>query len=128
MAFVLRRLALAAGLMPTALTQIVVRNEPDTAARTTAISELDFSDAAGAQPAFFNGINYRCKCYPGDRCWPSAAKWRALNATVGGRLHVHIPPGAPCYNTFDGPLGTVNTYDAAACAEATQNWESESWT
>lgn len=89
---------------------------------------LDFSDAADIQPATLRGISFGCKCYPGEWCWPSTSRWNALNATVDGRLLIHIPLGAPCYNTFDGPLGAVNTYDAAKCAEATQNFENESWT
>lgn len=128
MAFSFRRLACAVGLLPAVLAQITVRSEPEPVASDATVDALDFSDAAGAQPATFKGINFGCKCYPGERCWPSTNKWNALNATVDGGLLVHIPPGAPCYNTFDGLLGTVNTYDAAKCAEATQNFESESWT
>lgn len=68
---------------------------------------------------------YACKCYPGDDCWPSAAQWQALNTTVDGNLHVNIPPGAPCYNTFQGPLGDVQTYDAAECMRVFANWHDE---
>jgi hypothetical protein len=128
MAFSLRRLACAIGSLPAALAQITVRSEPEAAASAVTVDALDFSDAAAAQPATLKGINFGCKCYPGERCWPSSSRWNSLNATVDGRLIVHIPPGAPCYNTFDGPLGTVNTYDEAKCAEATQNFENEPWT
>ncbi|KAK4099520.1 FAD-binding domain-containing protein [Parathielavia hyrcaniae] len=69
--------------------------------------------------------SYACKCYPGDSCWPNHAKWRKLNATVGGNLKVNIPPGAPCYNSFEGPLGEVNTYDEAECDRVTSNWHNE---
>lgn len=124
----LRRLLCAAGLLPLSLAQITVRSEPESTAETTTVDSLDFSDAAGVQPATLKGINFGCKCYPGERCWPSTSKWNALNHTLDGRLLVHIPPGAPCHNTFNGLLGTVNTYDADKCAEATQKWESESWT
>ena len=122
------RLALAAGLVSTALAQIVVRDEPDPAAATTSLSALDFSDVAVPATTSLKGINFGCKCYPGEWCWPSAAKWNALNSTVNGRLQVHIPPGAPCYNQFKGPFGTVNTYDAAACAEVTNRFGDEFWT
>ncbi|KAL2257011.1 hypothetical protein VTK26DRAFT_779 [Humicola hyalothermophila] len=71
------------------------------------------------------GSKYACKCYPGDPCWPSPGHWRKLNETVGGNLHVNIPPGAPCYNTFKGPLGDVNTYDAQRCEEVTAGWNDE---
>ncbi|AEO63034.1 uncharacterized protein THITE_2039882 [Thermothielavioides terrestris NRRL 8126] len=72
-----------------------------------------------------SGTNYACKCYPGDTCWPDSGQWQKLNATVGGNLQVDIPPGAPCYNTFKGPLGDVQTYNADECATVTANWTSE---
>lgn len=124
----LRGLLCAAGLVPLSLAQITLRSEPESPAELATVDSLDFSDAAEVQPTTLKGINFGCKCYPGERCWPSTNKWNALNNTVDGRLLVHIPPGAPCHNTFNGPLGTVNTYDADKCAEATQNFESESWT
>ncbi|EAQ84293.1 hypothetical protein CHGG_10697 [Chaetomium globosum CBS 148.51] len=127
MSLSLRRLLCAAGLLPLSLAQITVRSEPESAAEAT-VDSLDFSDAAGVQLATLKGINFGCKCYPGERCWPSANKWNALNNTVDGRLLVHIPPGAPCHNTFNGLLGMVSTYDANKCAEVTQNFENESWT
>ncbi|GAB1312586.1 hypothetical protein MFIFM68171_02796 [Madurella fahalii] len=124
-----RLAALAVGLLPAALAEIVVRSEPDpVSAVSTSLPELDFSDAAGAVATTFQGMHFGCKCSPGQSCWPSATKWNSLNQTVDGRLLAHIPPGAPCYNTFDGPLGAVNTYDAAACSEVMANWTSENWT
>jgi hypothetical protein len=126
MAVFFLRLACATGLLSTVLAQIQVRDEPDAAVAT--VDSLDFSDAADVQTSTIKGANFGCKCYPGESCWPSAAKWKALNATVDGKLLVQIPPGAPCHNTFNGPLGTVRTYDEAKCAEVNQNWESESWT
>lgn len=128
MALFLLNLALAAGFLPTALAQIALRNSPDPSASISTVSALDFSDAASFETATFKGVNFGCKCYPGERCWPSAAKWNSLNGTVNGRLHVHIPPGASCYNTFKGPLGIVNTYNEAACANVNQNWYNQFWT
>ncbi|KAL2268984.1 hypothetical protein VTJ83DRAFT_3830 [Remersonia thermophila] len=72
-----------------------------------------------------NGQNYACKCHPGDPCWPDSAKWRRFNNTVNGNLQVHIPPGAACYNTFEGPFGVVNTYNEAECQTVTANWYDE---
>ncbi|KAL2192505.1 hypothetical protein P885DRAFT_72919 [Corynascus similis CBS 632.67] len=115
-------------VLPTALAQITVRDAPESLAEATTVDALDFSDAAEVQSATFRGVNVGCKCYPGESCWPSKTKWDNFNRTVDGRLRVHIPPGAACHNTFDGPLGTVNTYDAAKCAEATDNWANEQWT
>jgi hypothetical protein len=71
-----------------------------------------------------SGRRYACKCYPGDRCWPTLQKWKALNDTVGGTLKEVIPNWAVCYNTFEGKP----TYNAAACAEATANFPLEQWT
>ncbi|KAK4167921.1 hypothetical protein QBC43DRAFT_285235 [Cladorrhinum sp. PSN259] len=73
----------------------------------------------------WNGNTYQCKCFPGDSCWPSNSKWNSLNATVGGNLQVNLPPAAPCYNTFQGPLGNINTYDAQKCATVTSNFGDE---
>ncbi len=128
MALSLLRLACAIALLPAALAQIVVRSEPEAVASTLALDALDFSDAGPALTTTVKGINFGCKCYPGEACWPSATKWNLFNATVEGKLRVNVPPGAVCHNTFTGPLGTLNTYNAAKCAEATQNWANESWT
>ncbi|KAI0158008.1 FAD-binding domain-containing protein [Hypoxylon sp. FL1284] len=76
----------------------------------------------------WNGAQYGCKCYMGDECWPSDDSWAGLNSTVDGNLAISIPPGASCYNTFEGPLGTLETYDAAACADATAQFGNETWT
>ncbi|KAI1400902.1 FAD-binding domain-containing protein [Hypoxylon fuscum] len=75
----------------------------------------------------WNGTKYGCKCYLGDECWPSIDSWAELNSTVGGNLVVDVPPGASCYNTFEGPLGTISTYDAAACADVTAMFSDELW-
>ncbi|KAK1757129.1 hypothetical protein QBC47DRAFT_320599 [Echria macrotheca] len=75
----------------------------------------------------WQGSNYQCKCAPGDYCWPGEWKWQLLNLTVGGNLRVSIPPAASCYNTFQGPLGNLNTYDAAKCAEVTANFADEQY-
>ncbi len=85
---------------------------------------------AGFNPATFvmrrdGGSNYACKCYPGDSCWPNNGQWQKLNNTVGGNLRVNVPPGAPCYNTFKGPLGDVKTYNKAECDRVTANWFDE---
>ncbi|KAG4412954.1 hypothetical protein IFR04_013904 [Cadophora malorum] len=64
-----------------------------------------------------------CKCYEGESCWPSAAAWSTLNATVDGLLQKVVPAGAVCYNTFEGK----NTYNAAACSIATANWNQQSF-
>ncbi|KAH8895378.1 FAD-binding domain-containing protein [Thozetella sp. PMI_491] len=86
------------------------------------------NDVGALVPRTWNGARYACKCYYGDACWPSPNQWRALNTTVGGNLVIDIPPGAPCYQVFQGPLGNVSTYDAAKCADLTTKFVDEQWT
>jgi len=74
-----------------------------------------------------NNVNYQCKCAPGDECWPDANQWQKLNQTVAGSLRVNLPPAVSCYNTFQGPLGNLSTYNAAKCAEVTANFASEQY-
>ena len=91
---------------------------------------LDWIDASRYDQTTYNGQKYGCKCYPGRSCWPSTTKWTSLNKTVDGTLRVNVPAGAVCHNTFDGPLGTIKTYNEAACADAQENFLSynEQWT
>ncbi|KAK7397791.1 hypothetical protein QQX98_012840 [Neonectria punicea] len=56
----------------------------------------------------------KCRCLPGDACWPSVAAWNELNSTVDGRLIATVPIGSPCHDP---------TYDAAACAELQTDWK-----
>ena len=55
----------------------------------------------------------KCKCIPGDACWPKSADWASLNRTVGGRLMAPTPMGSVCH---------APNYDAAACAALRQGW------
>ncbi|KAF9062601.1 hypothetical protein BDP27DRAFT_1368717 [Rhodocollybia butyracea] len=48
-------------------------------------------------------LSTSCKCFPGDRCWPSTAEWDAFNTTVGGRLIATVPLGRPCHDPFFSP-------------------------
>ncbi|KAK4183730.1 hypothetical protein QBC35DRAFT_507454 [Podospora australis] len=125
-------IALAATLSQTVSAAPI--NDTEAAAAPVAVSSsflgglFDFLDTANLTVTHHEGKLYGCKCSPGQLCWPSQSKWNSLNTTVEGKLQVHIPPAASCYNQFVGPLGTVNTYDAAACADVHANWENESWT
>ncbi len=38
----------------------------------------------------------KCRCMPGDACWPSQAEWSALNASLEGRLSAFVDELAPC--------------------------------
>ncbi|EME82358.1 uncharacterized protein MYCFIDRAFT_175896 [Pseudocercospora fijiensis CIRAD86] len=47
----------------------------------------------------------RCRCFPGDTCWPSAQDWSAFNTSVAGKLVPTIPLAAPCH---ESPFGAYN--------------------
>lgn len=55
----------------------------------------------------------KCRCLPGDACWPSTAVWNSLNSTVGGQLIATVPIGSPCHDP---------NYDADVCAELQDEW------
>ncbi|KAK0617535.1 isoamyl alcohol oxidase, partial [Immersiella caudata] len=69
------------------------------------------------------GSSSQCKCSPVDPCWPSNQKWSSLNQTVGGRLQRVIPPGAVCYDSFNG----IPTADPAKCAAVASQWTNSTW-
>lgn len=72
-----------------------------------------------------NGVEYQCKCYSDNACWPLAAEWTLLNTTVDGNLKTALPPGAVCHNSV-GSISSA-TYNQAACAEVQANWVNEQW-
>lgn len=55
----------------------------------------------------------KCRCLPGDACWPSTSVWSAFNKTVNGALIKTVPIGSPCHDP---------TYDAAACSALQTAW------
>ncbi|KAI3331457.1 6-hydroxy-D-nicotine oxidase [Xylariaceae sp. AK1471] len=57
----------------------------------------------------------RCRCFPGDTCWPTEQEWDTLNATVSGRLVKTVPLGSPCHDA---------NYDRALCEQLTAQWMS----
>lgn len=54
-------------------------------------------------PTVHSYFNERCRCFPGDACWPSELTWRALNSSVHGRLVATVPLGAPCHDPIYNP-------------------------
>ncbi|KAJ9245257.1 hypothetical protein C8Q69DRAFT_211537 [Paecilomyces variotii] len=56
----------------------------------------------------------KCKCFPGDSCWPTPHQWNSLNRTVGGRLIATVPLGQPCHDPF---------YDAEVCSSLQSQWQ-----
>lgn len=55
----------------------------------------------------------KCKCFPGDSCWPSEREWKAFNNTVHGRLIKTVPLGSPCHDP---------DYNEALCEELKAQW------
>ncbi|KAF5338748.1 hypothetical protein D9611_013341 [Ephemerocybe angulata] len=87
------------------------------------LSSLRSAHAQVANPFTWNGVRYDCKCSDLDACWPQAAAWSALNASVGGNLQKVVPDPAVCYNTFEG----VATYNQQACSDVTRNFNGQDW-
>ena len=85
------------------------------------------ADKPALVPRTWNGKQYGCKCYFGDKCWPAPKEWDSLNKTVDGTLAVYIPPEASCHNFFNGTLGTVPTYDKGKCDALKVNYNNEKW-
>ena len=58
----------------------------------------------------------KCRCFPGDACWPSTADWHAFNQTVGGKLIKNIPLASVCHRSEYG------LYDAKKCNDLKSIW------
>ncbi|KAF7714347.1 FAD/FMN-containing isoamyl alcohol oxidase MreA [Penicillium ucsense] len=54
-----------------------------------------------------------CRCFPGEKCWPSETTWARFNRTVEGRLVKTVPLGTPCH---------APNYDAVTCATLKAGW------
>lgn len=54
-----------------------------------------------------------CKCFPGDKCWPSTSTWNAFNQSIDGRLIATKPLATSCH----GP-----DYDAESCSVLKDRW------
>ncbi len=67
--------------------------------------------------------NATCKCYPGDDCWPSPARWDALNSATRGRVSAFVPAGAVCYPSFNN----ASTASVAKCDAVKANWTNANW-
>ncbi|KAK4183675.1 hypothetical protein QBC35DRAFT_90902 [Podospora australis] len=57
----------------------------------------------------------RCKCFPGESCWPSTREWTAFNRTVNGRLIATVPLAQACH---------APNLDAAKCQALRDQWQS----
>lgn len=56
----------------------------------------------------------KCKCFPGDTCWPTRDQWSSLNRTVGGRLIATVPLGQACHDP---------NYNAELCVSLQSKWQ-----
>lgn len=57
-----------------------------------------------------------CRCYPGERCWPTQAEWEAFNSTIQGRLIATVPVASVCHYDSFAP------YDEGGCQQLRDNW------
>ncbi|KAI0110722.1 FAD-binding domain-containing protein [Nemania sp. FL0031] len=62
------------------------------------------------------GHKARCRCFPGDDCWPSQETWNLFNASIGGILISTILIASPCHDH------TLTGYDSELCAALQNNW------
>ncbi|KAI1395670.1 FAD binding domain protein [Hypoxylon fuscum] len=58
----------------------------------------------------------RCRCFPGDACWPNEETWGDFNVTLDGRLVGTVPIASVCHYSMFMP------YDAEACARLQLDW------
>ncbi|KAI5458327.1 hypothetical protein BGZ63DRAFT_515044 [Mariannaea sp. PMI_226] len=59
----------------------------------------------------------KCKCVPGQSCWPSASEWKSFSSLVGGRLIKTEPVAQSCY---PGPA-----QDLQQCAYVNKMWSDQ---
>lgn len=62
----------------------------------------------------------KCKTTPDDLLWPSSFTWGVFDLLLGGALEKVVPIASVCY-----PKSEFNNYDAAKCADVTNNWAVE---
>jgi hypothetical protein len=78
---------------------------------------IAFSTNSNAQKfSITSAANSKCRCMPGDFCWPTKAEWSAFNRTISGRLIATIPLASSCH--VDG----FEAYDAGKCARLQSTW------
>ncbi|KAK8029816.1 FAD binding domain-containing protein [Apiospora rasikravindrae] len=58
----------------------------------------------------------RCKCFPGDTCWPTPVEWAAFNKTINGRLVATVPIASVCHHD------SFTDYDVTKCQHLRGSW------
>lgn len=92
---------------------------------TSALRPLNDADTvSGAQVARdallprqegYASASSECKCFPGDKCWPTKKEWDSLNKTVDGRLVATVPLASPCFQSWGNE-------DEEVCSELKELW------
>ncbi|PHH88172.1 hypothetical protein CDD83_7879 [Cordyceps sp. RAO-2017] len=75
--------------------------------------------AAAAAQANGQQASPKCRCVPGESCWPSEDKWLSFGAKLKGKLVKSEPVAISCY---EGPLK-----DLAKCNEVWNQWSADSF-
>jgi len=57
-----------------------------------------------------------CRCFPGDKCWPTSDEWVAFNRTINGKLIATIPIASICHYDI------LAAYDPEGCQLLRDNW------
>lgn len=66
-----------------------------------------------------HGVDYnRCRCLPGDRCWPSSDEWNRLNTSLSSNLLTSKPLAQACH---------YPNYNQQECADVHLNWFNGLW-
>lgn len=60
----------------------------------------------------------RCRCQPGEPCWPSLEEWQAFNTSIQGNLVEVQPIGSVCHEP---------TYDKASCERVSTLSSNSTW-
>ena len=96
--------------------ETVLKNTFVTASLVETMKFFDMVHVDSLLSSLSIGLAQSCRYLPGDAAWLTVAQWKALNATVGGRLIATVPLGSPCHDP---------TYDAEKCAFYQSQWQSE---
>ncbi|KAK0674163.1 hypothetical protein QBC41DRAFT_72256 [Cercophora samala] len=83
-----------------------------TFAQDDTILGLDPNSATFSLESFLFGP--RCKCFPGEPCWPSTNDWNNFNRTVGGKLIATVPLAQACHDP---------NYDPVKCQQLRDGWQ-----
>ena len=63
-----------------------------------------------------DATNLNCRCFPGDKCWPTASEWNTFNESLGGKLLKTVPLASVCH------LDSFEPYDAQKCEKLRSEW------